>query len=72
MVGPLWVLPVGPAAATTGGGDVDGRPLEGAAGRSASDHHKSWRHRWWAPLGVLVAGPAAATTRVGDVDGGLL
>jgi hypothetical protein len=47
-------------------------PLGGAADRSGSDHHRSWRRRWWAPWGVLPAGPAAATTGVGDVDGGPL
>jgi hypothetical protein len=47
-------------------------PLGVASGRSDSDHHRSWRHRWRAPWGLLAAGPAAATTEVGDVDGGPL
>jgi hypothetical protein len=45
-------------------------PLGGAAGRSDSGHHQSWRRRWWPPWGVLEAGPTVATTEAEDVDGG--
>jgi hypothetical protein len=70
MAGPLGVLAVGPAVATTEVGDVDGGTPGGAGDRSDNGHHRSWRRRWRAPWGVLVAGPAEATTKVGDVDGG--
>jgi hypothetical protein len=47
--GPPGVLPAGPTAATIGVGDVNGGPPGGAAGRSGSGHHQSWRRRWWGP-----------------------
>jgi hypothetical protein len=41
MAGPLGVLLVGPAAATTEvEEDVDGGPLEGVVGGSGSGHHR--------------------------------
>jgi hypothetical protein len=70
MTDPLGVLATGPATTTTEVEDVDGGSPGGAADRSGSDHHRSWRHRWWAPWGVLPACPAVATTKVGDVDDG--
>jgi hypothetical protein len=70
MAAPLGVLAAGPAAAITKVEDIDGRPLEGAAGMSDSGHHRSWRRRWQAPWGSLAAGLAVLTTKVGDVDGG--
>jgi hypothetical protein len=39
MAGPLGVLSVGPAAATTEVEVVDGGPLGGAGGRSGSGYH---------------------------------
>jgi hypothetical protein len=41
MADPLGVLSEGPAAVTTGVGDVDGRPPAGAVGRSSSGHDRS-------------------------------
>jgi hypothetical protein len=74
MAGPLGVLPAGPATATTGVGGVDSGSLGGAAGRSGSGYHRSWRRRWRAPWGccrqvqqrpppeleTLMAGPLAS------------
>jgi hypothetical protein len=70
MTGPWGVLLVGPAAATTGVGDVDGGPPWGlllgflvAATTKVGDVNGG-------ALGVLSVGPAVATTGVGDIDGG--
>jgi hypothetical protein len=41
MAGPIGVLQVSPTAATiVVVGDIDGTPLGGAAGKSASGHHR--------------------------------
>jgi hypothetical protein len=49
MAGPLGVLSVGPAAATTGVGDVDGGPPEGCC--------RDFRQRPPPELETLMAGP---------------
>jgi hypothetical protein len=70
MVGPLGVLPAGPAAATIGVGDVNGGPPGGCCRQVRQWPPPELETSMAGPLGVLPAGLAAATTRVGDVDGG--
>jgi hypothetical protein len=72
MAGPLGVLPAGPAVATTRVGDVDGGAPRGAAGRSDSDHHRSWRRRWRAPGGPLLLAAMSSFQRLAGSPARLL
>jgi hypothetical protein len=68
MVGPLGVLSVFLAAATTEVGDVDGRPPEGRCRYLRQRPPPKLETSMVDP--VLSVFPATVTTEVGDIDGG--
>jgi hypothetical protein len=68
MAGPLGVLAVGSAAATTDVEDVDGGPPGGCCQDFRQRPPPELKTLMAGPLGVLAAGPIAATTDVEDVD----
>jgi hypothetical protein len=73
--GPLGVLPMGPAVATTKvEEDVNGKAPGGCCRRvSQRPPPKMRKTSMTGPLGLLPVGPAAATTKFEeDVDGGPL
>jgi hypothetical protein len=79
---PYGVLPVGPAAATTGDEETSmvallGVLMVGPIAASSSDGNADGANGDGGPLGVLTVGPVAVTTSAGnadsaDVDGGPL
>jgi hypothetical protein len=70
MAEPLGMLLVGPIAATTDIGDVDGGSPGGCCRQVRQWPSPKLKTSMAGPLGVLAVSPAAATTEVEDVDGG--